>query len=390
MSTHMDTICVIGCGFVGENLIDIFSNKFNVIGYDTSDYVIRLLQHKFSSHKNSKNISIQSNTQNINSCKLFCISVPTPVNPDNSIDISYIQSAVNLVNTHAPIYSSVVIESSVHVGMTRKLLEHLVNNNIYVGVSPERIDLGRTSPAVHEIPKILAGINNESLTHIKAFYDQCFSSIVTVSSLETAEMCKLAENSFRMINICYANEVSDACKHHNINYNELLSACSTKPFGFMPFYAGLGVGGSCIPINPYWLAANNHMPLLSLATHLTNERPTIKAIEFYNEFHPKKLLIVGMSFKKNVSSMIRSPTISFAYTLKQYNDTTITIFDPLAFSDVYNLSFTEKLFNILDLSDWNPTFIDEHFDHVCIIVCHDIINMSILNLCKKTKIIYFP
>jgi nucleotide sugar dehydrogenase len=244
----MDTVCVIGVGFVGESLVKVFSKNHRVIGYDTLPSRVDDLKTLFH---NNTNVTIQNTTDGLESCDLFCISVPTLLRKDeetgkNYVDGSYIQAALETIKNKAKRGSTIVIESSVSVGMTRKLLNDLAKERgLFVGFSPERIDPGRIEPPAERIPKIVSGLDEESLHNVCRFYNRAFENIVKVSSLETAEMCKLYENCFRMVNIAYANEGADACKRFGIDPFEMIRACETKPYGFMPFYPGLGVGGHC-------------------------------------------------------------------------------------------------------------------------------------------------
>jgi len=176
------------------------------------------------------------------------------VKADRSIDLTYLSAAIQTVASHARPGSTVVIESSVAVGMTRELLRNLMSaKSIKAGMSPERVDPGRSYPPAASIPKIISGLDDitaGSLASIYEVYSQAFDSIITVSSPEVAEMVKLYENCQRMVNIAYANEMADACMQLGIDAYEVCNAAATKPFGFSSYTPGLGVGGPCIPCNP--------------------------------------------------------------------------------------------------------------------------------------------
>ena len=267
--------------------------------------------------------------------------------------------------------SVVVMESSVSVGMTRQLLAPLTKSGVSIGFSPERIDPGRTEPPAESIPKIISGIDESSLERINNFYGLVFEHVVPVSSMETAEMCKLYENCFRMVNICYANEAADACKKHDIDPYEMIKACSTKPFGFMPFYPGLGVGGHCIPVNPYYLAANNDFPLLMSATETTKNRPQAKAEEVVNE-HPnaEKILVVGVAFKPGQSYCGNSPGLAMARALSRKHGKKVYILDPLV---------TECEFPLLSAQDAIDKLESKEIDLVCVAMKQQEINFELLN-----------
>jgi UDP-N-acetyl-D-mannosaminuronate dehydrogenase len=226
----------------------------------------------------------------------FLVSVPTLLLSDKTIDTTYIRSALTSIALYARPGSTVVIESSVAVGMTRRLVGPMAKQRSYfAGMSPEvsglpemiirensdpmeqRVDPGRTEPAMKAIPKIVSGLDDEvpgSLDAIMKLYSRIFDTVVPVANPETAEMTKLYENCQRMINIAYTNEMADACAAHGIDPFEVCEAAATKPFGYIPFTPGLGVGGHCIPVNPYYLMANNSFPLLQAATEKMWQRPT--------------------------------------------------------------------------------------------------------------------
>lgn len=370
----MDTVGIIGVGFVGESLVNIFSKKYNVIGIDTSEKRVSLLRNKFESHKN---ITIQSTYDDIEKCRLVCISVPTLL-INTEVDDSHIKTAIRNVEQRISQESTIVIESSVYIGMTRKLLSHLRKKNIYVGFSPERIDPGRTHPKEEDIPKVISGIDEESLNKIKYFYSNVFATVVPVSSMETAEMCKLTENCFRMINIAYVNEISNACERLGVNVHELINACSTKPFGYMPFYPGLGVGGHCIPINPRWFAVTNHadLPLLMYATERMTYRPKQEAIRTLGKYKPKSILVVGVAFKPGENLTTNSPGLDYASTLIEQGVKT-TIYDPLVDMNELNHKFL-----ILSNEHFNTEYIDNNFDLVCVAIKQHNIDWNILNRCN--------
>lgn len=371
------TVCIIGVGFVGESLVEIFSKKNNVIGIDISPKQVEILQKKF---KDSTNIKIQSSYDDIDRCQLICIAVPTLLNDDNSVDDTHIKNAVKLIEDHVSVGTTIVMESSVYVGMTRKMLQHLRQKNIYIGFSPERIDPGRVDPPVDRTAKIVSGIDEESLEKVKYFYNQVFETIVPVSTMETAEMCKLVENCFRMVNIAYVNEVSNACEKLQINPHELIGACSTKPFGYMPFYPGLGIGGHCIPINPRWLAvtSKNELPLLMHATELMTMRPIKEVAKLLEKYpHIKKALVIGVAFKPGEKLTTNSAGLSFANELAN-NNICVSVYDPLV--DKNDMS---KNFNVLEQSDFTSDFIEKNFDAVCVAIKQINIDWAILDKCKN-------
>lgn len=368
--TMPSSVCVIGVGYVGEHLVDVFSKVHNVIGYDVSQHRVELMSKRFA---DKSNIRIQSTLEGLADCDLFCISVPTLLNTEkNGIDTSYVDSAASTIEKVAKPGSVVVVESSVSVGMTRKIMGRFrKERDMYVGFSPERVDPGRTDPPADKIPKIISGIDHESLEKIKELYSSVFEKVVTVSSLETAEMCKLFENCFRMINIVYVNEIADNCENHGIDVYEMVRACSTKPFGFMPFFPGLGVGGHCIPVNPFYLFTNNDLPLLASATSTALKRPETKAMEIGQD--ADNILVVGLAFKPGESYTMNSPGLDMTNVLVK-NGKNVVVFDPF----VDPVSNPVKHLKFLDTDNWNSEFISNNFDAVVVAIKQRNIDFNVL------------
>lgn len=258
-------VCVIGVGYVGESLLSEFGKHFPSIGYDISSDRIANLHRKYSGHAK---IQVTTDSQRLVKGTHFLIAVPTPLREDNTVNLIHVQSALSLVVSMAQPNSCIVIESSVPIGTTRKLLGPY-QSMFHGGMSPERIDPGRYEPPAEKIPKIISGLTPAALKQVAAIYGSVYRTIVPVSRPEVAEMTKLHENCYRMVNIAYVNEISDACMDHGIDPHEMIQAASTKPFGFQPFFPGLGVGGHCLPVNPWYLFHNNSkLRVLRLATRL--------------------------------------------------------------------------------------------------------------------------
>jgi len=295
-------VCVIGVGYVGEQLVNVFKNYYNLIGVDISEKRVNDLNKKYN------DIKFQTNYNDIEKCDVFLISVPTLVDDSKDIDISYLLNVKNELNKKILPGKLVVIESSVYVGATREIFGDYIINGIYVGFSPERVDPGRVEPSMEQIPKIVSGLNDDSLNKCINIYEKIFDNVIPVSSTECAEMCKLYENCFRMINIAYVNEISDMCESKGINVNEMINASATKPFGFMPFYPGIGVGGHCIPVNPYYLMKNGYLPVLKYCTKMMENRPKMKTKELISKYPDcNNILIMGIGFKKGEKLLTNSP-----------------------------------------------------------------------------------
>ncbi|KJZ76506.1 hypothetical protein HIM_04235 [Hirsutella minnesotensis 3608] len=316
-------VAVIGVGYVGEHLVNAFSKQFRVLGYDVSKERVKKLESAFAANTQ---VQFTSSAYELATATHYLVSVPTLLLPDKSIDSSFLRSALTAVAKNARRGSVVVIESSVAVGMTREFLGPLAKDRgFFAGMSPERVDPGRTDPPAHAIPKVISGLDDVvpgSLEAIRALYSRVFERVVLVSSPEVAEMTKLYENCQRMVCIAYANEMADACQKLKIDPFEVCEAASTKPFGFLPFQPSLGVGGHCIPINPYYLIANNDFPLLESATERMRNRPAViaqRAIRRLSGISWPRVLVVGMGFKPGQSHLANSPGLELTYPTASCN-----------------------------------------------------------------------
>ncbi|KAF4443180.1 hypothetical protein F53441_11489 [Fusarium austroafricanum] len=313
-------VAVVGVGYVGTHLVSSFSSKYQVIGFDVSERRINDLRQEF---KGNTNVQFSRVQNDLVSATHFLISVPTLLRPDKTIDSSYLRDALKMVCKVARRGSTVVIESSVAVGMTRELVGPIAKRlGLFAGMSPERVDPGRTEPPVKSIPKIISGLDDilpGSLYAINRIYSTIFDNVVTVSKPEVAEMMKLYENCQRMVCIAYANEMADACIPHDIDPYEVCFAASTKPFGYMPYAPGVGVGGHCIPVNPYYLLANSSFPLLEACSSAMNNRPAKLAQRLLSSLpitdRRSRVLVVGLGFKPGQSQLDNSPGVDLVRSL---------------------------------------------------------------------------
>lgn len=234
LSPHADvldrTVAVIGVGYVGFHLASLFATVYNVIAFDTSSQRLEDIR----AHVVSENIQITSNPAQVSAATHILICVPTPLY-DGSIDTKPLQSAIDVVSKYVRPGSTVIVESTVAVGMTRTfLLPAMISKGVKAGMSPERIDPGRLRPTLEDTPKIISGFDDTvpgSLQSIRDLYGRIFRNLVSVSCPEVAEMTKLYENCQRMVGIAFANEMADACQRIGISAMEVSRAAATKSFG---------------------------------------------------------------------------------------------------------------------------------------------------------------
>ncbi|KAL1612121.1 hypothetical protein SLS60_000344 [Paraconiothyrium brasiliense] len=255
-------------------------------------------------------------------------------------------------------------------------------------MSPERVDPGRTEPAPNKIPKLVSGLTPKALTLITSLYAKVFDHIIPVSSPETAEMTKLFENCQRMINIAYVNEMADAARMHGIDPNEMIRAASSKPYGFTPYFPGLGVGGTCIPVNPFYLFANNkNLPVLEKATAQMRKRPSTKARRFHARVSTSlagkspRILIVGIGYKPGQSLLSGSPGLAFAERLRRLGCSRLAFYDPLVESEA--VEWLEKLEDV----SWHSPYLEDNFDALAICIRQTGIDFGFMERLRTSKVL---
>ncbi|KAJ4104076.1 hypothetical protein NW760_010754 [Fusarium oxysporum] len=370
-------VAVVGVGYVGTHLVSSFSSRYQVIGFDVSERRIQDLRQEF---KGNENVTFSRTRNDLVAATHFLISVPTLLRPNKSIDSSYLCDALKMVGQVARRGSTIVIESSVAVGMTRELVGPIAKRlALFAGMSPERVDPGRTEPPVKSIPKIISGLDDilpGSLDAINRIYSTIFDNVVTVSKPEVAEMMKLYENCQRMVCIAYANEMADACIPHGIDPYEVCSAASTKPFGYMPYAPGVGVGGHCIPVNPYYLLSNSSFPLLEACSSAMSNRPAKLAQRLIDSLsiteRRPRVLVVGLGFKPGQSQLDNSPGVDLVRSLAVSGAQI-----DLTWSDALVKQEAVPQVPRLTERDWNKSFL-ETFDVIVVAMKQHNMDFSLL------------
>ncbi|KAH6701109.1 polysaccharide biosynthesis protein vipA/tviB [Verticillium dahliae] len=384
-------IAVIGVGYVGTHLVSNFSRHWDVLGFDVSEKRIEQIQQEDEFRTNER-VKFSAQRPDLSEATHFLISVPTLLLPNKTVDASYLKDAIQTVFKHARPGATIVIESSVAIVMTRELLGPLAKaRGCFAGMSPERVDPGRTEPPAYLIPKVISGLDDicpGSLAAITRIYAPVFNTLVPVSRPEVAELTKLYENCQRMINIAYVNEMADACVGLDIDPYEVCNAAGTKPFGYMDYRPGLGVGGHCIPVNPWYLLSGCEMPLLRNAAERMNKRPRAIAktyTENIGKFAGKnsgkpRVLVVGMGFKPGQSVLSYSPGLELARGLVEDSDELDVMFaDPLVSQSA--LPQIQKL----DDRSWNVETLNE-FDLVIVVMRQHGVDFDILSQAKDVRV----
>ncbi|GAD96192.1 UDP-glucose dehydrogenase/UDP-mannac dehydrogenase, putative [Paecilomyces variotii No. 5] len=383
---HRTVVAVIGVGYIGFQLATAFGRVHEVIAFDVDQRRLKDIEPLMANLK----VHCTTKPEELAIATHFLISVPTRLHHDNTVDTQHLRSAIDLVAQYARPGSTVVIESSVAVGMSRDLLKDvMLLKGLKAGMSPERVDPGRTDPPLEHIPKVISGLDDivpGSLSSIQELYQEVFQTLVPVSSPEVAEMTKLYENCQRMVCIAHANEMADACNTLGINAHEVSAAAATKPFGYMPYSPGLGVGGHCIPVNPYYLLSNCDFPLLKEASERMETRPATLGDRVMRRYltsrkaswtPPKsdrtRVLVVGVGFKRGQSVLSNSPGLSLIRHLLDEWEAYVEFVDPLVTEEA--VSYVPRLD---EKEHWNKESLEDQFDIVIVAVNQVGLDMDLL------------
>ena len=337
-------ITVVGQGYVGLPLAIAAGNAgYTVYGLDNNVEKINSLVSGISVIEDLTDDvikeSIDSNRYQpttdigvVADSEVVLICVPTPLSPDHKPDLEVLISAITNVGKNLTAESLVIIESTIEPGTCRNILlpillkeSGLKLGEFEIAYSPERIDPTNKKWGIGNTPKLVAGLTDNAAKRAEKFYEKFIDSITICSSLEIAETAKLLENSFRLVNVSFINEVAIFCQKIGIDITEVISAAATKPYGFMPFYPGVGVGGHCIPVDPIYLAnaakaVGVPSRFIELADQINQEMPEYfvgRAEEKIGGLQAKKVLVVGVSYKPNVADVRESPVESLITGLKQ-------------------------------------------------------------------------
>ena len=352
-------IGVIGLGYVGLPLIMTFLDKnFQVYGFDIDETKINALINgeSYIKHIASRNIinyivneqfKPTSDFSKISLVDAVLICVPTPLNKNQEPDLSYIVSTGELIAPYLQTNQLIVLESTTYPGTSTEVLKPILEKNglksgkdLFLAYSPEREDPGNPKFGTASIPKIVGGDGDNARELACAIYNQIVVNTVPVSSMEVAEAVKLTENIFRAVNIAMINELKIIYDKMGIDIWEVIEAAKSKPFGYMPFYPGPGLGGHCIPIDPFYLAYRakqfgQKTKFIELAGKINTQMPNyvIEVLEsslqakFDKEIKGAKILIMGLAYKKNVDDTRESPAFVLLELLKA-RGATVAYFDP--------------------------------------------------------------
>jgi len=378
-------ISVVGQGYVGLPLaIAAADSGFTVYGIDVNEKKIAGLKggksfiEDLADNVLKKSIDSQryiptSDSKHINQSEVILICVPTPLTKVHKPDISALIEATITVGRNLKKGAIVIVESTIEPGTCRKVLlpilmqeSGLTDLEFDLAYSPERIDPTNKKWGISNTPKLVAGITLSAAEKAEAFYGKFIESITRCSSIEIAETAKLLENSFRLVNISFINELTIFCQKIGVDIVEVISAAATKPYGFMPFYPGVGVGGHCIPVDPLYLAnaakaVGAPTRFIDLADQINREMPGYfvgRAGEKIGGLKGKNVLVIGVSYKPNVADVRESPVEALISGLKQkgaqvsWHDDLVKVWNgekSVALSSDFDLAIIATAHDYLDL-----------------------------------------
>jgi UDP-N-acetyl-D-glucosamine dehydrogenase len=361
-------IGIIGCGYVGLPLALRFADVGQrVTGFDTDEakitklnagqsYIQHISADKIEQHVQAKHFDVTTDFTRLREMDAVLICVPTPLDERREPDLSYVEKTAQSIAPNLQRGQLIVLESTTYPGTTEELVLPIlekgglkcplargagsenVATDFYLAFSPEREDPGNKQYGLAQIPKVVGGINPASGRAAVALYAQIVSKVVPVSSTRAAEMVKLLENIFRCVNIALVNELKQLSLRMDLDIWEVIDSAATKPFGFMPFYPGPGLGGHCIPVDPYYLSwkAREYdfaTRFIELAGEINTAMPynVVDALVTALNGHEKsvkgsKILLLGVAYKKDVDDLRESPSLKLLELLRargaelDYND----------------------------------------------------------------------
>ena len=342
------TVGVVGLGYVGLPLLVEFAKAgFSAIGFDIErskvdqindgeSYIPDVPADELASVVRAGRLVATTDFGRLTEVDTVNICVPTPLRKTKDPDLSYVVSAAESVAAHLHEEQLVILESTTYPGTTEEVVRPMLERggleagrDFFLAFSPERVDPGNAEWRTANIPKVVGGTDADSTNAAVALYRQIVKEVVPVSSTRVAEMVKLLENTFRAVNIGLVNELALMCRDLNVNVWEVIDAAKTKPFGFMPFYPGPGLGGHCIPIDPFYLSwkarqSGFESRFIELAGHINSGMPRYVLERISDALNGvakplkgSRIHLFGIAYKANVGDVRESPAIDIAELLHE-------------------------------------------------------------------------
>lgn len=348
IQTRQAVVGVIGLGYVGLPLVRTFSKAgFRCVGYDVDEAKVHALNagQSYIKHIPSQTVAdlvqksgfrATANPSDLRACDAILICVPTPLNKTRDPDMTYVEQTARMIAQHLQPGQLIILESTTYPGTTRELVQPILEagglraeQDYFLAYSPEREDPGRKDFSTETIPKVVGGIGPKSTRIAEALYAGAITRVVPVANCEVAEAAKILENVYRCVNIAMVNELKVLFDRMGIDVWEVIRAASTKPFGFQAFYPGPGLGGHCIPIDPFYLswkarASGFEARFIELAGHVNGHMPD-HVIELVGEalnqrgraIRGSKVLVLGVAYKADIDDVRESPSLDIMEKLRE-------------------------------------------------------------------------
>lgn len=404
-------IGVIGLGYVGLPLaVEKAKAGYKTIGFDVQqskvdmvnkgeNYIGDILDEDLKNLVSNGKLSATNDFTYLKKVDFVAICVPTPLDKYQQPDISYVKNSAEIISKYMKKGSIVVLESTTYPGTTEELLKPILENgsklkcgeDFYLGFSPERVDPGNLIYNTKNTPKVVGAIGKDALEVISTMYRQVLDGeVYEVSSPAVAEMEKILENTYRNINIGLINELAILCNKMNINIWEVIDAAKSKPYGFQPFYPGPGLGGHCIPLDPYYLSWKAreygfHTSMIESSMMVNDKMPEYvveRASRILNKFkkslNGSKILILGIAYKGDIDDYRESPALPVIDNFEK-SGCIVDFYDPFISEYKYNGMMKKGLLNIDDN-------IIKSYDLVCITTNHTKFDYKIIS--RNAKFIF--
>ncbi|MCO8122738.1 nucleotide sugar dehydrogenase [Stieleria sp. TO1_6] len=412
ISDHTCTVGVIGLGYVGLPLIDAFINAgFSCLGFDVDpkkvstllegkSYIKHIEDAKIGNWLAKDRFDATADMARLAEPDVLLICVPTPLDSARDPDLRYVEGTCQAIAKVLRAGQMVVLESTTYPTTTRDVMVPILEQNglsagsdFFVAYSPEREDPGNPDFSAAGIPKVVGAINEDSLACATALYESAVAGVVPVSSCEVAEAAKVLENIYRAVNIALVNELKVLFDEMQIDVWEVINAAKTKPFGFQAFYPGPGLGGHCIPIDPFylsWLARKqgSNARFIELAGEVNRSMPgyvVSRTSEFLNEFRKpvrgSKICLLGMAYKKDVDDPRESPSFELMELLLEqgadltYSDPHVPTLPPMRHYDLPELrsqsltpEFLASQDAVLIATDHSAFDYDQIVEHAALVI----------------------
>lgn len=406
---HTARVVIVGLGYVGLPLaVEIANAGFTVTGLEIAPDRIKSVNAGRSDIDDipddvlgplvaSGTLSATADTSILAQADCVVICVPTPLSKTKDPDVSHIIATVDSLVPHLHTDMLVVLESTTYPGTTEELIRPkleasglAVGKDFYLAFSPERVDPGNRQFGIHNTPRIVGGTTPACTRVARTFYEKFLAQVVTVSSTQAAETVKLLENTFRSVNIGLVNEVALMCDRLGVDVWEIIEAAASKPFGFMPFYPGPGLGGHCIPIDPhYWSwklrSLNYYARFIELAGDINSRMPEYivdRVARVLNEdersMRGAEILVLGVAYKKDIADVRESPALDVIHILQtrgarvQYADSNVPAVKLEDDTELHAVTLTDELISSAD----------------CVVILTDHTDFDYTNICAHAKMVF--